>query len=515
MAGIFISYRRADSAFHAAWLHEHLAARFGDERVFMDVHDINAGDDFVRVLNEKLSHSAALIALIGPRWLSGDNGVRRIDDERDFVRLEIATALARKIRVIPALLNGAAMPAEADLPPVLAPLSRCHAVNLTDSHFHGDAEKLIAGLDEVIAANERSLSWRNPRLRKVAAAVLLATAAGGQHYVAQLPAVTEVAPHFNPASIGRGEELIIGGTRVDGPLLAYEGRVGEGVDVHVPRARLHRETLALLNGNGAALPATEAEVRVIAEHVPHSKSFFTLDWNDADGPGGKLRIFQLPEPMHDRAHFDLEAAGAALQLRILGPSRGGDAGKAVKHLWVGGRDVTVAGDIPIKLVVPEHTSISFRFWTLKAADEPGAKLWFDSFALGATEMGAGESPPFQARSIGDKAGDAGEFALIACAARRGEVLWSGLRALSAGECGNGSHTALLRVTDFKVGAKELQMRVTGNGWVAPAGKVVLSVWQDIGLIAAVILGLNLVLVLWLALEFLGRGVRRMVGKTVS
>ena len=52
MAGIFIGYRRDDSAGHARALFDRLRAHFGAELVFMDVTDIEPGMDFTEVLDK-------------------------------------------------------------------------------------------------------------------------------------------------------------------------------------------------------------------------------------------------------------------------------------------------------------------------------------------------------------------------------------------------------------------------------------------------------------------------------
>jgi len=105
---IFISYRRVDSAGYAGRIYDRLAARFGEDAVFMDVDDIPAGLDFVDVLQNAVQSCDALAALIGPNWLDArdDAGVRRVDNPEDFVRVEIAAALERDIRVIPVLVDG-------------------------------------------------------------------------------------------------------------------------------------------------------------------------------------------------------------------------------------------------------------------------------------------------------------------------------------------------------------------------------------------------------------------------
>ncbi len=82
-----------------------------------------------------------LLALIGPEWLTitNKNGHRRLDDPEDYVRLEIETALTRKIRVIPILVDEAKMPGADELPPTLAPLVRRNAVEINPHHVRHQA----------------------------------------------------------------------------------------------------------------------------------------------------------------------------------------------------------------------------------------------------------------------------------------------------------------------------------------------------------------------------------------
>ena len=126
---IFISYRRADSQWAAARLHDTLAQAFPDDQLFMDVEHIAPGQDFVDVLADQVGACDVFLALVGPDWLTLTNeaGIRRLDDPDDFVRIEIASALIRpETLTIPVLLDGASPPAEDALPPDLAPLARRH-----------------------------------------------------------------------------------------------------------------------------------------------------------------------------------------------------------------------------------------------------------------------------------------------------------------------------------------------------------------------------------------------------
>jgi hypothetical protein len=164
MHGIFISYRREDAAGYAGRLYDRLAAHFGDERVFMDVEGIEPGADFFDAIERAVGSCEALIVMIGNEWLATDNaGHRRLDDPADFVRLETATALARGIRVVPVLVDGAVMPRADQLPADLAPLTRRQAVELSHKQWDATTAELIRTL-------EKSLNQDKARVAKTAIA---------------------------------------------------------------------------------------------------------------------------------------------------------------------------------------------------------------------------------------------------------------------------------------------------------------------------------------------------------
>ena len=180
MSGVFISYRRDDSGGYAGRLFDVLAGRFGHEQTFMDLDDIHGGDNFAAVIDEKVGQCSVLLAVIGKRWLTmaDEQGTRRLDLPGDFVRLEIAKALERGVRVVPVLVGGAAMPGREELPEALQPLSVHQAVDLRDAHFHADAAALVDLLEKTVPglnARARPRRW----LPAAAAVVALAAVAGG------------------------------------------------------------------------------------------------------------------------------------------------------------------------------------------------------------------------------------------------------------------------------------------------------------------------------------------------
>lgn len=140
MANIFISYRREDSGGHAGRLCDRLTARFGRAHVFMDVQDIAPGQNFARTIDGTLAACDVVLAVIGPRWL--ESMQRRESVAEDFVLLEISTALARDILVIPVLVGGARMPPAEELPAALSAIRYRNAFEIRDERFDEDTALL-------------------------------------------------------------------------------------------------------------------------------------------------------------------------------------------------------------------------------------------------------------------------------------------------------------------------------------------------------------------------------------
>ncbi|WP_297325586.1 SUMF1/EgtB/PvdO family nonheme iron enzyme [Nitrosomonas sp.] len=159
MSKIFINYRRDDSAAHAGRLYDRLESHFGHGVIFMDIDQIEPGEDFIEVIQQKLEAVQVAVVLIGKHWLDITDaaGQRRLDNPDDFVRLEIATLLERKIRVIPVLVGGAVVPQSSQLPECLAPLARRHAYEISDLRFRADVDKFIQILEKVLSAKTASL----------------------------------------------------------------------------------------------------------------------------------------------------------------------------------------------------------------------------------------------------------------------------------------------------------------------------------------------------------------------
>jgi hypothetical protein len=149
---VFINYRRDESAGYAGRIADSFEKYFGEGKVFRDIDSLEPGLDFSEAIERTLESSEVLIAVIGKNWLTATDaaGQRRLENPDDFVRVEIATALKRNIRVIPVLVQGASMPGTDELPEDLAPLTRRNAFELHDSSWGDDVGRLISALERVL-----------------------------------------------------------------------------------------------------------------------------------------------------------------------------------------------------------------------------------------------------------------------------------------------------------------------------------------------------------------------------
>lgn len=145
---IFVSYRREETAGYVRALFDRLRGRFGDE-IFMDVESLREpGVDFVDAIERAVGSCDAEVVLIGKQWLAitDTDGRRRLDDPHDWVRVEVAAGLKRKILVIPVLVQGARMPRAEDLPEPLSGLWRIQALELSDARWDYDVGVLLETL---------------------------------------------------------------------------------------------------------------------------------------------------------------------------------------------------------------------------------------------------------------------------------------------------------------------------------------------------------------------------------
>lgn len=197
MAGkIFINYRRSVSAKEAKLLHTYLRHHFPARRLFLDTRELDETPNWLQELQRQVDDSSLMLALICEGWagLRNEQGERRLDSPKDFVRFEISRAITRGMPVIPVRLDGAPMPDARDLPPELYELTKPQASLLRHEGFDDDAEKLVRRIRRELANGQpRGLSrWT---AAGVAVAALAVGAYAGQYALSRL---NVVAPGIEP-----------------------------------------------------------------------------------------------------------------------------------------------------------------------------------------------------------------------------------------------------------------------------------------------------------------------------
>ena len=333
MAGkIFINYRRDDLIGMAGRLHDRLAQTFGRDKLFMDVDHIPAGTDFVAHLNSQVAGCDVVLVVIGPIWLvaKDESGGRRLDNPDDFVAIEIAAALARDIRVIPVLVDGARMPKASDLPDSLKPLARRQAVDVRHSHFGHDAEALVKRMRE--ALGDKPAGPRRWRMRAAigaaAVAVLLLIGWGGYAFIQHMLTTVEQAAQQREAEF-KAE-------------LERQARAVTEAEAEAERQRLaavkaEQERQARAAAELEAKKATEAEQRqpaVVNPEVARRGAWFGV------------KIQQVTDEI--AKSLNITPARGALVVGVVeeGPAKAGGIVVGDVIVKFDGKDIKEVGDIP-------------------------------------------------------------------------------------------------------------------------------------------------------------------------
>lgn len=158
MENLFISYRRDDAAAYAGRICDRLTALIGGRRVFMDVDNIQPGQNFEQAIESTLASCSHVLVVIGPRW-HDILQARAQTSEKDYVVHEIAAALTKKKTVVPVFVGGATPIALATLPAALSDLPFHQAVELHDSSFSDDCTRLVTKLGFARKAWQRPVLW--------------------------------------------------------------------------------------------------------------------------------------------------------------------------------------------------------------------------------------------------------------------------------------------------------------------------------------------------------------------
>jgi TIR domain len=145
----FICYRSDDTGAVADRLASELRRELECE-VFLDHRSLEGGDTWPERLRAEVERADVVLVLIGRQWLTlqAPDGIRRLDDQRDWVRQEIEWALEANRTVIPVLIDGAT-PIERHAlrtVPRIEPFADRQVMHLETKRWDGDFAALVAAL---------------------------------------------------------------------------------------------------------------------------------------------------------------------------------------------------------------------------------------------------------------------------------------------------------------------------------------------------------------------------------
>jgi pterin-4a-carbinolamine dehydratase len=150
-SSIFISYRRADTGAAVRSLFGTLQQAFGPNSVFVDTEAIRVGEKWPQRIEKALAEATIVLVAIGPDWLkiADEHGRRRLDNSKDWVRLEIASAIKRSIPILPVTFEGAKLAVPAALPPTIRNLLSHSKYEVRSDFWEQDVKVLVERLSEL------------------------------------------------------------------------------------------------------------------------------------------------------------------------------------------------------------------------------------------------------------------------------------------------------------------------------------------------------------------------------
>ncbi|RMG76565.1 MAG: toll/interleukin-1 receptor domain-containing protein [Chloroflexi bacterium] len=155
---IFINYRRSDNPCFAERIRDWFLLRYARENVFMDFDAIPPFVKFEDFILDYLNQTDVMLVIIGRNWVNLLKE-KAANNEQDFVKLEIMTALRNNILIAPICVDGAAVPDEDDLPDELKPMLDFNVAFLQGGrHFLDNIERLIDALPVALAQHRRMIA---------------------------------------------------------------------------------------------------------------------------------------------------------------------------------------------------------------------------------------------------------------------------------------------------------------------------------------------------------------------
>ena len=305
MGGIFINYRRRDSEYIAGRLRNDLSQRFGaDFLIFRDVDSMPLGS-FPEEIDQAVRSCDAMVVVIGDGWLDARDaaGRRRLDQPEDWVRLEIAAALRQDKIVVPVLVEGAGPPPAERLPAEIRALAVRQAVELPDSRWDYEVERLVQKLARSLPRSAPVPAPPPPRRLPLLVglmAVVMVLAVGAVILAALLGGGSDRGSAERSGTPVRPATAVEDGEKVSyvGPWSGANGRLGltvERIDATPETLQVH---LLVQNGTRDTLTLPAGGFNLIDDRGHSYRADpFSAQWPREIPPGDLRGVIGIGEPL--------------------------------------------------------------------------------------------------------------------------------------------------------------------------------------------------------------------------
>jgi Protein kinase domain len=150
---IFLSHDGRDSGGYARRLREELKWMAPGCRVFSSTDSAYSGPGWLDRLEATLGRCSCLVAVIDSVWqrVVSEAG-QSPDNPDDHLRLELEAGIRRGLPLVSAMVGGAGMPAELDLPPALRALRIGDGARISELSWQHDLQRLADAVQRTRAA---------------------------------------------------------------------------------------------------------------------------------------------------------------------------------------------------------------------------------------------------------------------------------------------------------------------------------------------------------------------------
>lgn len=301
--------------------------------------------------------------------------------------------------------------------------------------------------------------------------------------------IIDAGNEFATVSAALGtEELVISDPRINGPLLAVQTEPNVGINVHFDKAVFFQKLVDHFKRIGLILPEQATPISYFVKgNVTGSKSFIRMDLQSSREKNIELHFFNS-DPQGSPLGFEVKPINAELMVTMGAPSpfdNVEEQSRLLRFQKAGAWErIPITGLPPIKVIVPEGSSFRLHFDT----------SFFSSDGKPFNIRVGDEFSPFQAEEVLVKL--SGQTAPVGSILRiyTEQTTLLSLIGLTPGK------TSLLNISDFRITANEIQIDISGRGWVEKNGEVeTRDVWAFLKsnpLIGLLLGALNAALLSW-------------------